>query len=100
MRCRHLRQAVGLAVFLAGVGVLVSSSAGAQTPTFSVEGVITDEQQAVLPGASVTIRNVATNLSRTATTDETGRYVFSALPPEGRYEISGGAGRLRHSVAQ
>ena len=102
MRCRHLRQAVGLAVLLAGVGVLVSSSAGAQTPTFSVEGVITDEQQAVLPGASVTIRNVATNLSRTATTDETGRYVFSALPPEGRYEISaelaGFATQLRNNL--
>jgi hypothetical protein len=102
MRCRHLRQAVGLAVLLAGVGVLVSSSAGAQTPTFSVEGVITDEQQAVLPGASVTIRNVATNLSRTATTDSTGRYVFSALPPEGRYEISaelaGFATQLRNNL--
>ena len=87
MRCRHLRQAVGVAVFLAGVGVLVSSSVGAQTPTFSVEGVITDAQQAVLPGATVTIRNVATGLTRTAATDEGGRYVITALPPEGRYEI-------------
>ena len=42
----------------------------------------------MLPGATVTIRNVATGLTRTAATDEGGRYVFSALPPEGRYEIT------------
>ncbi len=59
----------------------------AQTPTFNVEGVVTDEQQAVLPGVTVTIRNVATGLVRTATTDASGRYVFSGLPPEGRYEL-------------
>ena len=50
----------------------------------------------------MTIRNVATNLSRTATTDDTGRYVFSALPPEGRYEISaelaGFATQLRNNL--
>lgn len=60
----------------------------AQTPTFTVEGVVTDDQQAVLPGATVTIRNVSTNLTRTAVTDAEGRYVFAALPPEGRYEIT------------
>jgi hypothetical protein len=61
--------------------------ARAQTPTFSVEGVVSDAQQAVLPGVAVTIRNVATGLVRAATTDEGGRYVFTNLPPEGRYEL-------------
>ena len=88
MRWCHASRAVVLAVLLAGGGALTPPHAGAQTPTFTVEGVITDEQQAVLPGATVTIHNVATNLSRTATTDAEGRYVFSALPPEGRYEIT------------
>ncbi|MCC7126295.1 MAG: TonB-dependent receptor [Acidobacteria bacterium] len=59
----------------------------AQTPTFTVEGVVADEQQAVLPGVAVTLRNVATGLTRTATTDAGGRYVFSGLPIEGRYEL-------------
>jgi hypothetical protein len=88
MRWCNANRAIVLAVLLAGVEALFPSHTGAQTPTFSVEGVISDEQQAVLPGATVTIRNVATNLSRTAVTDESGRYVFAALPPEGRYEIS------------
>ena len=59
----------------------------AQTPTFSVEGVVADEQASVLPGVTVTIRNVATGLTRSIATDASGRYVFSALPPEGRYEL-------------
>src|SRR6185503_18273372 len=66
MRWCHASRAVVLAVLVAGGGALTPPHAGAQTPTFTVEGVITDEQQAVLPGATVTIHNVATNLSRTA----------------------------------
>ena len=78
------------------------SSVSAQTPTFNVEGVVTDEQQAVLPGVTVTMRNVATGLTRTATTDTSGRYVFSGLPPEGRYEIetelTGFASQIRNNL--
>ena len=62
MRWCHASRAVVLAVLLAGVEALFPAHTGAQTPTFTVEGVITDEQQAVLPGATVTIRNIATNL--------------------------------------
>ncbi len=94
------------AMVAAGLFVLahtVPHTALAQTPTFRVEGVIADDQQAVLPGASVTIRNVATNLTRTATSDAEGRYVFAALPPEGRYELTvelaGFATQLRNNLA-
>src|SRR5688572_1890150 len=59
----------------------------AQTPTFAVEGVISDAQQAVLPGATVTITNTATGLTRATTTDAAGRYVFTAMPIEGRYRL-------------
>jgi hypothetical protein len=68
--------------------VTLSVPTAAQTPTFSVEGVVTDAQQAVLPGATVTVRNVATGLVRDAVTDGGGRYVFTSLPVEGRYEIA------------
>jgi hypothetical protein len=64
-----------------------SPIAFAQNPTFAVEGVVEDAQQAVLPGATVTVQNVSTGLNRTATTDEGGRFVIRALPPEGRYRI-------------
>lgn len=95
-------------VTLAVAGLLTlalvhAPTAQAQTPTFRVEGIVTDEQQAVLPGATVTIRNVATNLTREAVTDSEGRYVFAALPPEGRYEIAveltGFSTQLRNNLA-
>ena len=45
------------------------ATAFAQTPTFSLEGVVSDAQQAVLPGATVTITNTATGLTRSVVTD-------------------------------
>ena len=50
-------------VFISTLLVLtIAASAAAQKPTFDIEGVVTDAQQAVLPGATVTLQNVATGL--------------------------------------
>ncbi len=74
----------------------------AQNPTFNIEGVVTDAQQAVLPGVAVTITNTATGLTRTVTTSDNGRYVVRALPPEGQYrvqvEIAGFATQVRQNL--
>ena len=74
----------------------------AQNPTFALEGVVIDAQQAVLPGATVTVQNVATGLSRNVTTDDGGRFVVRALPPEGRYkvqvELTGFATEIRDNL--
>lgn len=75
----------GIAALLIALGAY--APAFAQTPTFAVEGVISDAQQAVLPGATVTITNTATGLVRSTTTDAGGRYVFTAMPTEGRHRI-------------
>ena len=74
----------------------------AQKPTFDIEGVVLDAQQAVLPGATVTVQNLSTGLTRTSPTDQGGRYVITALPPEGRYtvkvEITGFASEIRSNL--
>jgi hypothetical protein len=62
------------------------------TPTFAqttgnVAGTVQDEKGAAIPGATVTARNVETNLSRTAQTDAEGRYRFANLPT-GAYEVT------------
>jgi hypothetical protein len=52
----------------------------------SVEGIVRDQQGAVLPGASVTLRNEDTGVTRTTTTEADGHYRFLALAP-GRYRL-------------
>jgi outer membrane receptor protein involved in Fe transport len=69
------------------LAVAFAAPAAAQKPTFDIEGIVTDPQQAVLPGATVTLRNVATGLTRETATDAEGRYLFASLPPAGQYVL-------------
>jgi len=57
-----------------------------QTTTGSISGVVTDETGAVIPGATVTVRNVDTGFERTVQTNAEGRYSFVNLPI-GQYEL-------------
>jgi hypothetical protein len=47
----------------------------------SIQGVITDPQGAVIPGATVTLTDTQTNRTMTSTTNANGVYNFGALPP-------------------
>src|SRR5689334_1482935 len=98
MFCKSLK--TGLAALV--ITLVANATAFAQTPTFSVEGVISDAQQAVLPGATVTITNTATGLTRATVTDAGGRYVFAAMPTEGKYrlavELAGFATAVREDI--
>jgi len=53
----------------------------------NVQGVVLDPSQAVIPNATVKLRNLDTLVERTTTTGATGVYRFSSLPP-GRYEVT------------
>jgi hypothetical protein len=59
----------------------------AQSFTASVRGTVTDPTQAAVPGATVVLTDVDRNLDRTTTTDATGRYILTALPP-GHYSLA------------
>jgi hypothetical protein len=52
----------------------------------SLSGVITDASGAAVVGASVTVKSLDTGVSRTAPTDQSGRYRFFLLPV-GLYEV-------------
>jgi hypothetical protein len=54
--------------------------------TARMKGIITDPSGAGVPSASVTVRNIETDVSRTATTEADGTYLFLALPV-GPYEV-------------
>ena len=53
-----------------------------------VNGSVTDQTGSVLPGVTITLTEETTGLQRTVVTNESGRFVISALTP-GRYSIQG-----------
>ena len=59
-----------------------------QVTTATILGRVQDQTGAVVPGVSVTARNVNTGLSRTVVSNEQGRYQVLSLPP-GNYEVQG-----------
>src|SRR5678816_4648317 len=59
--------------------VLVPSFAHGQGSTASLAGVVRDEQNLVIPGASVTMAGVENTFSRTVTTDANGTFEFAGL---------------------
>ncbi|MGH6690767.1 MAG: carboxypeptidase regulatory-like domain-containing protein, partial [Gammaproteobacteria bacterium] len=60
--------------------------AGAQTTSATMVGLVTDAQGGILPGVTLTLRNVETGFIRTVVTETDGRYRLGGLPP-GRYEL-------------
>src|SRR5438552_13119497 len=66
--------------------LLVTVAAAAQQNTGTILGVVKDSSGAVVPGASITILNEETSLTRTVTTGEYGTFRAPALPV-GRYTL-------------
>ena len=75
-------------VLVLGLGAWpTGAGAQARLTGADLEGTVTDQSGAVLPGVVVTVTNVETNVSRSVTTDANGRYYVAALPP-GTYRVS------------
>src|SRR6266403_835049 len=74
------------AILLSACAVLFAAAAHAQYRA-SIQGVVTDPQGSVVSGATVTLKNLDTNQTLTATTDDNGIYNFNALPPS-RYSLA------------
>lgn len=63
------------------------SQAQTQITTGTIQGTVSDQAGANVPGATVEIKNLETNQARTLTTDQDGRFVALQLPP-GHYTVS------------
>jgi len=68
-------------VFCAALGVCGQATSG------RISGTVTDSSGAVIPNAAVTVTNSATNLVRTAVTDDGGYYTVTNLPV-GTYSVT------------
>ncbi len=80
----------GAVVFATALFFVLSLSmrpAQAQTVTGNITGTVTDASGAVVPGATVTARNVRTGVESQATTNASGVYFIHFLPI-GQYELT------------
>ena len=78
-------RAVWLSVVFAALAVPVRAQS--QATTGVIEGTVLDESGAAVPGATVTVRNTATNFERSLTTDSDGRF-RGLLLPLGPYRVT------------
>jgi len=77
----------GLLLFTSmSLTILLASVALAQTGSSSLRGAVTDSQGRAVAGANVTLSNAQKNFSRTQVTNDSGNYVFTAIPP-GTYRL-------------
>ena len=81
-----MKQRSSWAWFIALALVLIVTPLLAQKITGSINGVVSDPSGAVVAKATVTITNIGTGLTRTATTNDMGEYVVPDLP-NGTYQI-------------
>jgi len=69
------------------VAFLLAAALFGQGERATVTGTVTDSTQAVIPGASIALRNVRTNVAFRTQTNSEGIYYLPALPP-GEYELT------------
>jgi len=73
---------------------LVGISVRAQTPTGTIQGMVTDNTGAIIQGASITIVKISTNETRKTTTDSGGRFIIPFVQP-GTYTVTADAKGFR-----
>src|SRR2546425_2502409 len=78
----HLRCSGLLLLLLVAIAV----PARGQTPSGEISGTVVDASGLAVPGVTITLGNVATNVVRTVQTNESGLYVITAIPP-GTYDL-------------
>jgi hypothetical protein len=79
-----------IVIRLAGVclvALLAVTVAFGQSTTGTIQGTVVDQSGAVVPDAKVSVKNLDTNITRTAMSGQDGRFNFPGLPV-GRYEIT------------
>ncbi len=84
--CIKRVKALGICL-LTTLAFSIGALAQTQSTSGTIQGNVLDANGAAIPGASVEIKNVDTNFSRSIVTDEEGRFVALSLP-SGRYTVT------------
>jgi hypothetical protein len=77
--------------------VFLAGQLPAQQDTGAISGTVFDSSNAVLPGATVSLKNLGTGLTRSEVSNSKGGYVFTPLPV-GTYEITFSAAGFQSEV--
>lgn len=94
-----MRTLVGLSVL--ALFTMLGSTLEAQEITGNINGRVTDQSGAVIPGVTVTISSPAMQGERSAVSDEAGNYRFILLPPGAftvKYELPGFQTLIRENI--
>ncbi|HEX8398652.1 MAG TPA: TonB-dependent receptor [Pyrinomonadaceae bacterium] len=94
MKCLAQQGFIALLLLMLSFG-----AANAQEYRGTIAGSVTDPNGAIVPAATVTVQNVETNVSATATTNDEGAFSFPLLLP-GRYKLSATATNFKTSVRE
>src|SRR5262245_8824620 len=70
----------GIVFALPSLLLFVSPALLAQVTSSSIFGTVTDTTGAVVPGVEIKVTQQETNFNRTVLADESGKYIFNALP--------------------
>jgi outer membrane receptor protein involved in Fe transport len=81
-----MRGRFGLQFFLAVAIFFLGASSVLAQATAQLNGTVTDQSGGVVAKAAITLRNVATNVTYTGTSNDSGFYAVPNLPP-GTYEL-------------
>ena len=95
MYCRDPRRfhRIFVIVFTLAFAVLTHLSASAQTDRGRIAGTVTDANGAVVPGATVSVKNEGTGEERSTVSNESGYYMIASLQPA-RYTVKAAAQNL------
>src|SRR5688572_19956716 len=92
----RLTRSFAVSLFIFSLLVFV---APAQDLTSRVDGVVVDQSGGRIPGATVTLNSVETNISRTAISDSEGLYVFPQVR-SGAYRVSAELSGFKKAVVE
>jgi hypothetical protein len=67
--------------------LLPTNSFGQAISTGTIQGALTDPSGAAVAGATVTLTDTAIGATRSAETNDTGRYIFANIPPS-KYDVA------------
>ena len=81
----HTKRIAFLALLIMAVWT-VSASGQVDVASATLKGTVTDQHEAVVPGATVTATSIDKGISRSATTGSEGHFQIPLLPP-GDYKI-------------